>query len=68
MCDCRLFTTFRDGCGKGDKVFVKKRSEKIPDHPVDTELRAFTVYSSAGMLWMKLLQSKPEFFLLGLRM
>lgn len=35
---------------------------------MDTELRAFAVYSSAGMLWMKLLQSKPEFFLLGLRM
>ena len=28
MCDCRLFTTFRDGWEKGDKVSVKKEVRK----------------------------------------
>jgi len=45
------------------RCLLRKRSGKVPDHPVCTERRAFAVYSSEGMLWMKLVQRKPEFLL-----
>lgn len=40
----------------GEEKVIKSllHSSKVPDQPVDTELSAFAVHSSAGILWMKL--------------
>lgn len=66
MYDCRLLAIFKDGWGKGDEVSIKKVFQKSAWPPVGTELSAFAVYSCAGILWMKLFQTKPEFLVLGL--